>query len=274
MSLLLNESTGSHLDASVSFVAHGSASFNPQRIQPDALTETGVGIAGFTAQRIQPASTGFIGRGIAAFNAVRALIASVSFAAAGTFSAIAQRIKGASVADTGVGAFTAQGQRIQSAAITDTGAGAFAAGAQNVLGASVSFAASSSFAAAATQIHTASVAFGAEAVTQFGEPPVPLRPNETGGYGFEKKDVARGPRKRHRILQATVAFAARASFDVRAIHVRGVADIPLFAEEPATSEVPVIPNLVAPLEPALIGHIEEWTDEDMLVALFMFEEAA
>jgi hypothetical protein len=253
---------GAHLDASVSFAATGVASFNAQRIEPAAVTDTGVGIAAFAGARIQTAAAQFVATGTAAFNAVRTLITSVSFAAAGTFNAIASKVAGASVADTGAGAFGAQGERIQTGAVAETGVGALSAAAQGVLGASVAFDAHATFDAAAVQVQLASVSFVGAASLQVGEPPAVQLPSGGGGVSSVRlRPPQKWPVRRPQILTAAVAFRAEGIFAARA-HI-------------VPAQLPAL-EIVWPRyeEPAVAGHIDAWTEEEELVALLMFEEAA
>lgn len=253
MSLLLNETGGSTLSAQVAFTAYGTAAYNAELVEKGAVADTGVGIAAFAAGMVRSAASAFVGHGTFATAAARVLSAIAAFTGSATFASLATRIRTAAVAHTGAATFLSAGELAEAALVSFTG--------------------TATFAPSAGVVHAAAIDFGGAADVEVGTPPIPLQPNETGGYGFEKKDIVRRPRQRHRTHVAAIAFRAHAEFEARA------------RLDPAVAEMPVIPFLelpdsapVPPFIPAIAGHIEpsvpDWTDEEMLVALLTFAEAA
>ena len=240
--------------AQVAFVAHGTAAVNAHLVEKEAVADTGVGIAAFAAGLVRSAAGAFVGHG--------------------TFATVAARVLGAIASFTGSATFASLASRIQSAAVSQMGAATFLSAGELAEAALASFTGVATLAVAAGVVHSAAVAFTGTAEEVIGTPPVPLKPNETGGYGFEKRDIVRRPRRRYRHHEAEVAFSGSARISARATVIAGEVRLP-FLEAATPSELPVIPNLVFPLEPAVVGQIgSDWTDEEVAAALLMFEEAA
>jgi hypothetical protein len=240
--------------AQVAFIAHGMAAYKGQLAEKGTVADTGVGIAAFAAGLVRSAASAFVGHGLFAGTAARVLGAIASFTGSATFASLASKIQSAAVAHAGAATFQSAGDLAEAALASFTG--------------------TATLVAAAGVVHSAAVDFSGAAEEQIGTPPVPLKPNETGGYGFEKRDIVRRPRRRYRHHAAEIAFSGSARVSARATVIAGEVRLPFF-EAPTPSELPVIPQLVVPLEPAVVGQITpHWTDEEMAIALLMFEEAA
>lgn len=212
------------------------------------------------------------------FNQFRRLLASVGFTAGADASYTAHIIAEASLTEGGTGTVATAGATLLHAQVSFDSVATASFAAHLAQEAQLALAGNSVFSAVGRMAMNAAIAFGGTADVSVGTVPEVQQPTLGGGGGISSRTTPLRQRRPRIAYRASVAFEAEGLFAAQAHVVPAVVEVfPLPFFEPIASPLFVLPHI----DSTVIGQIEsiaesepQWTEDEELVALLMFEQAA